>query len=62
MKNVTSSFTGLVSSLLCYAGFDTLAQKLDPVASRPHLIGHDAQGPALCMPCYFTPKPRNGGR
>lgn len=62
MKNITTSFTGFASSLLLNAGFDTLAQKLDPVASRPHGIGQDAHGPSYCMPSAFTPKPRSNVR
>ncbi len=62
MKNITSSFSGLVSSLFLNVGFDTLALKLDPVAGRPNANGHDSHGPSFCVPSAFTPKPRRGGR
>jgi hypothetical protein len=58
MKNITSSLTGLTSSLLLNVGLTAAAQKLDPVSSRPSYFSHDAHGPAYTMPSAFTPKPR----
>lgn len=55
---ITSSLTGLASSLFLNAGLVRIAQKLDPVSSLPSEQCSDAHGPASCYPSNFTPKPR----
>ena len=58
MKNITSSFNGLTSSLLNSIGLTEIAQKLDPVSNFPVDLNAEAHGPALSVPTNFTPKPR----
>lgn len=58
MKNIASSFTGFASSLLLNAGFTQVAQKLDPISSRPSDLAAETHGPAYSYPSLFTPKPR----
>lgn len=56
MKNITSSLSGLTSSLLLNVGLTRLAQNLDPVSSRPSDHSQQAHGPAYCFPSQFSVK------
>ncbi len=58
MKNITSSITGLASSLLSNVGLSHLAQKIDPLSRHAVDLAPEAHGPAFCVPTDFTPKPR----
>jgi hypothetical protein len=58
MKMITSTLTGLASSLFLNAGLAQLAEKLDPISSLPASASVEAHGPAACFPCNFTPKHR----
>ncbi|MFZ5494343.1 MAG: hypothetical protein ACOZE5_03280 [Verrucomicrobiota bacterium] len=57
MKNITSTLSGLSSSLFLSVGLTEIAQKLDPVSQQPFATSIDAHGPSYCVPSYFTPKP-----
>jgi hypothetical protein len=54
MKNITSSLSGLTSSLLLNVGLAQVAQKLDPISGRAIETQAEAHGPALCFPSEFT--------
>lgn len=56
MKTITSTLSGLSSSLFLNVGLTQIAQKLDPVSSRPSELCSEANGPSFCFPCGFTPK------
>ena len=58
MKLITSTLTGLASSLLLNAGLAHLAEKLDPVSGLPACVSAEAHGPAACFPCNFTRQQR----
>jgi len=58
MKTITSSISGLASSLFLNVGLTSIAQQLDPVSRKPSEICHEAQGPSLCMPCQFPQQKR----
>ena len=56
MKTITSTLSGLSSSLFLNVGLTQIAQKLDPVSGRPSEQCTEAHGPAFCYPSGFTPK------
>jgi hypothetical protein len=55
MKQITSTLTGLSSSLLLNVGLTKIAEKLDPIGSnRGHLIEMaDAKICSSCSVCEF---------
>lgn len=53
MNKITSTLSGLTSSLFLSVGLSNLAQKLDPVSSVRHEICADAQSAAYCEICNF---------
>jgi hypothetical protein len=57
MKNITSTLTGLSSSLLLNVGLTRLAQKLDPVSAAKLGVSCQAISAEACaVPCNFTPQ------
>jgi hypothetical protein len=58
MKTITSSISGLASSLFLNVGLTSIAQQLDPVSSKPSEICHAAHGPSYCMPSQFPQQKR----
>lgn len=58
MNTITSTLSGLASSFLLNAGLAHIAEKFDPVSSRPTDMSAEAHGPALSYPSTFTVKPR----
>lgn len=59
MKTITSTLSGLSSSLFASVGLTQLAQKLDPVSQNRCEICADAQGASLSVPCSFPAKQQN---
>jgi hypothetical protein len=55
MKNITSTLSGLSSSLFLNVGLTKIAEKLDPVVSnRSQLVEmRDAMACVACTPCNF---------
>lgn len=53
MKTITTSLTGLSSSLLLAVGLARFAQKLDPVSQDRCEWCQDLQSAALTDPCAF---------
>lgn len=61
MKTITSSLTGLSSSLLLNVGLTKFAEKLDPIGSggRSQLIEmRDATTCSYCVTCVFGARQR----
>ncbi len=56
MKTITSTLSGLASSLFLNVGFTSVAQKLDPVSHQNCEICSEATAPALTAPCLFPAK------
>ena len=59
MKNITSTISGLASSLLLNVGLNQIAQKLDPVSHSSCELCVNAHAAAISMPCQF-PQQRLG--
>ena len=53
MKIITSSISGLASSLLLNVGLNQFAQKLDPVSQGRFEQCANAHGAALTITCQF---------
>ncbi|HWA26685.1 MAG TPA: hypothetical protein VG734_13580 [Lacunisphaera sp.] len=60
MKQITSTLTGLSSSLLLNVGLTRIAEKLDPVVSNPSQLVEvsDAKSCLICGVCEFGIRPQ----
>ena len=56
MKTITTTLSGLASSLFLNVGLTRAAQKLDPVSHQNCEICAEAAVPALSAPCQFPAK------
>jgi hypothetical protein len=56
MKTITSTLSGLASSLFLNVGLTNAAQKLDPVSHQNCEICTEAAAPALSAPSLFPAK------
>ena len=56
MKTITTTLSGLASSLFLNVGLTQAAQKLDPVSHQNCEICPEAVAPALTAPCLFPAK------